>query len=215
MKKIITIDPEKCVGCGLCISACQGGAIALIDGKATLTKADYCDGLGNCLPVCPTKAISFTEKDASDNPPSVQKNTQDVHCDCPSTFLKTIDHANQSSLLTHWPIQIQLVPPNAPYLQNANLLIAADCTAFAHGPFHSYFIKNKIVLIGCPKLDQVDYSEKLTTIFTQNDIKSIIIARMEVPCCTGIVNATKQALLNSQKPIPWQIVTISIDGRIV
>jgi len=186
VRKIIKIDEDKCNGCGLCVSACHEGAIGLVDGKAKLLHDDYCDGLGNCLPVCPTGAITFEEKEAL-----------------------------AVTQFKQWPVQIKLVPPNAPYFKNANLLIAADCAAYAYGNFHNEYMKNRITIIGCPKLDEVDYSEKLTAILKMNDIKSITIARMEVPCCGGIEHAAKTALQNCGKLIPWQVVTFSIDGRIL
>lgn len=200
-RKIIKIDADKCVGCKLCVNACHQSAIGLVDGKAVLLRDDYCDGLGNCLPVCPTGAISFETREADKFVPKKKQ----VH-----------DFKEQANnILNQWPIQIKLVPVNAPYFENAKLLIAADCTAFAYGNFHNDFIKNKITLIGCPKLDDGDYSEKLTDIIKQNNIKSVTVVRMEVPCCGGIENAVKTALQNSQKMIPWQVVTISIDGQIL
>lgn len=200
-RKIIKIDADKCVGCKLCVNACHQGAIGLVDGKAVLLRDDYCDGLGNCLPVCPTGAISFETREADKFVPK-KKQMHDFK-----------EQAN--NILNQWPIQIKLVPVNAPYFENAKLLIAADCTAFAYGNFHNDFIKNKITLIGCPKLDDGDYSEKLTQIIKQNNINSVTVVRMEVPCCGGIENAVKTALQNSQKMIPWQVVTISIDGQIL
>jgi NAD-dependent dihydropyrimidine dehydrogenase PreA subunit len=190
VRKIIKIDEDKCNGCGLCASACHEGAIGMVDGKAKLLRDDYCDGLGNCLPVCPTSAITIDEREAA------------LYDD---TGIK----------LNQWPVQIKLMPVNSPYFENADLLIAADCAAYAYGNFYSEYMKNKITLIGCPKLDEGDYSVKLTAILTQNNIKSVTAARMEVPCCGGIENAVKAALINSGKPIHWQIVTISIDGRII
>lgn len=196
LRKIIKINEEKCSGCGLCAHACQEGAIEIINGKAKLIRDDYCDGLGNCLPACPTGAISFEERKAD----SYNEKEAKSHID---------------SELMQWPVQIKLVSVNAPYFDGANLLIAADCTAFAYGDFHSKFIKNHITLIGCPKLDGVDYSEKLTEIIKNNDIKSIKVVRMEVPCCGGIENAAKQSLIGSGKMIPWQVIIISTDGRII
>jgi NAD-dependent dihydropyrimidine dehydrogenase PreA subunit len=231
-RKIITIDRELCNGCGLCVSACHEGAIGLKEGKAVLLRDDYCDGLGNCLPVCPVNAIAFEEREALDyNEVEVKRNMEmkkpaaPHFSGCPGSQSKVINRTettpapvqtvNMQSMLNQWPIQIKLVPVNAPYFNNANLLIAADCTAFAYGDFHNKFIRNHITLIGCPKLDEGDYSEKLTEILLQNDIKSITVARMIVPCCGGIVNAVKTALLNSGKMVPWQVVTISTDGTIV
>lgn len=206
LRQIIQIDKEKCNGCGLCVSACHEGAIGMVDGKAELLRDDYCDGLGNCLPVCPTGAITFEEREAMEfNVAEVKKNMEQ----------KKEDTLVMTSQLNQWPVQIKLVPVNAPYFENANLLIAADCAAYAYGNFHSEFMKNKITLIGCPKLDEGDYSKKLTDIIKHNNIKSVTVARMEVPCCGGIENAVKTALQNSGKMIPWQIATISTDGRIL
>ncbi len=232
VRKIIKIDEEKCIGCGLCVNACHEGAIGMVDGKAKLLRDDYCDGLGNCLPVCPTEAISFEEREADAfNEKAVKANMESkqpekLACGCPGTHSKslkreTVCESKQeqlSSIETHlnqWPVQIKLVPPNAPYFHDANLLVAADCTAFAYGNFHAEYMKNKITIIGCPKLDEGDYSEKLTAILKMNNIKSITVARMEVPCCGGIENAVKNALKDCGKLIPWQIVTISTDGNIL
>ena len=231
LRKIIKIDEEKCNGCGACAAACHEGAIAMVDGKAKLMREDYCDGLGDCLPACPTHAISFEEREApAYNEAAVQANKQrmvnsPLPCGCPGTQSKTIHHqesprnvgvaAPVTSQLSQWPVQIKLVPVNAPYFHNANLLVAADCTAYAYGNFHQDFIRNKITLIGCPKLDEGDYTEKLTQIIANNDIKSVTVVRMEVPCCGGIENAVKSALKASEKMIPWQVVTISTDGRIL
>lgn len=201
IRKIIKIDQEKCNGCGLCVSACHESAIGLVNGKATLLRDDYCDGLGNCLPVCPVNAISFEEREALEyDEVQVKKNQES---------------APGISQLNQWPVQIKLVPVQAPYFNGADLLIAADCTAFAYGNFHNEFIKDKITLIGCPKLDQVDYSEKLSQIIKANDIRSITVVRMIVPCCGGIVYALQEALKSSGKVIPWQVVTISTDGHLV
>lgn len=232
IRKIIKIDEDKCNGCGLCAKACHEGAIGMAEGKAKLLRDDYCDGLGDCLPACPTGAISFEEREASEyDEAAVKKNKlsnqkETLPCGCPGTQSKTIrresvdEAARQSvnennSMLTQWPVQIKLAPVNAPYFADANLLIAADCTAYAYGDFHNRFIRNKITLIGCPKLDDGDYSQKLTAIIKNNSIKSVTVVRMEVPCCGGIENAVKKALLDSGKFIPWQVVTISTDGRIL
>lgn len=232
IRKIIKINENKCNGCGLCVSACHEGAIGLVNGKAKLLRDDYCDGLGNCLPVCPTNAISFEERDAEEyNEEAVKINIESkqpkkLACGCAGTHSKSIERKDKcennkeinTSVQTHlnqWPVQIKLVPVNAPYFDNANLLIAADCTAYAYGNFHSEFMKNKITIIGCPKLDEGDYSEKLTAILKQNNIKSVTVVRMEVPCCGKIENAVKTSLKNSDKLIPWQVVTISTDGRIL
>ena len=230
LRKIIKIDEEKCNGCGLCAKACHEGAIEMIDGKAKLTREDYCDGLGDCLPACPTNAITFEEREApAYNEAAVlaakqAKSGDTLPCGCPGTNSKAIKReatpatafsAPITSQLQQWPVQIKLVPINAPYFDNANLLVAADCTAFAYGNFHNEFIRNHITLIGGPKLDEGDYSEKLTQIIANNNIKSVTIARMEVPCCGGIENAVKRALQASGKFIPWRVVTISTYGRIV
>lgn len=199
IRKIIKIDAKKCNGCGACATACHEGAIQMIDGIATLTREDYCDGLGDCLPACPTNAISFEEREApAYNEEAVRKAKM-----------------HKGGELSQWPVQIKLVPVNAPYFEGANLLIAADCTAYAYGDFHSRFIRNRITLIGCPKLDEGDYAEKLTQIITNNNIKSLTIVRMEVPCCGGIENAARRALQASGKFIPWQVVTVKTDGQIM
>lgn len=191
IRKIIEIQEEKCNGCGLCASACHEGAIGMVDGKARLLREDYCDGLGDCLPQCPTGAITFVEREAA-----------------------PYDEAGISRL-RQWPCQIKLVPVNAPYFHKAKLLIAADCTAYAYADFHRDFMKGKITLIGCPKLDGADYSKKLTEIIKNNDIRSVTILRMEVPCCGGLEMAVKKALQNSGKFLPWQVVTISTEGQIL
>ncbi|SDN33388.1 ATP-binding protein [Acetanaerobacterium elongatum] len=228
IRKIIKIDEEKCNGCGLCVTACHEGAIGLVDGKAKLLRDDYCDGLGNCLPTCPTGAINFEEREAAEyNEAEVKKNAAKPAapaCGCPGTQSREIKHAASAqetaelpaaSQLNQWPVQIKLAPVNAPYFNNANLLIAADCTAYAYGSFHSRFMKNRITLIGCPKLDEGDYAEKLTEILKRNSIKSVTVVRMEVPCCGGIENAVMTALKNCGRLIQWQSVTISTDGRIL
>lgn len=201
IRKIIKIDESKCNGCGLCASACHEGAIGMVNGKAKLLREDYCDGLGDCLPACPTGAISFEEREAR------------PYDHAAVTAAKSA--AGGSSRLSQWPVQIKLAPVNAPYFDGADLLIAADCCAYAFGDFHSIFIQNRITLIGCPKLDECDYSEKLTSIIAQNDIKSVTVVRMEVPCCGGLEAAVRKAIKNSGKFIPWQVKTISIDGRIL
>ncbi len=196
IRKIIKIDEAKCNGCGACAAACHEGAIEMINGKAKLTREDYCDGLGDCLPACPTDAISFEKREAP-------------------AYNEAAVLAAKQQKLSQWPVQIKLVPVNAPYFDNANLLIAADCSAYAYGNFHNEFIRNHITLIGCPKLDEGDYAEKLTQIIANNNIKSVTVTRMEVPCCGGIENAVKRALQASSKLIPWRVVTISTDGRIL
>ena len=226
IRKIIKIDEEKCNGCGACAAACHEGAIEMVNGKARLTREHYCDGLGDCLPACPVDAISFEEREApAYNEAAVlaaKQNKAPLPCGCPGTASKAIRRENVgapaaavTSQLSQWPVQIKLVPVNAPYFDGAKLLVAADCTAFAYGNFHNEFIRNHITLIGCPKLDAVDYADKLTAILAHNDIRSVTVVRMEVPCCGGIENAVKRALQASGKFIPWQVVTISTDGRIV
>lgn len=235
IRKMVSIDEEKCNGCGICISGCHEGALQIVDGKAKLVSDSYCDGLGACLPSCPMDAISIIEREADpfdeeavkermaqlNNPAPANKPFT-----CPgsaSRMLHTKEAApiqkdsvpTAQSQLRQWPCQIQLVPVNAPYFDHAHLLIAADCTSYAYANFHQEFMRNKITIIGCPKLDSVDYSEKLTKILSYNDIKSVTIARMEVPCCGGLENAAKQALRDSGKMIPWSIVTISTDGQIL
>ena len=228
-RKIIKIDEEKCNGCGACAIACHEGAIEMINGKAKLTREDYCDGLGDCLPACPTNAISFEEREAPAYDEAAvlaakQKKQGALPCGCPGTQAKQFARKDNTSdapapminsELMQWPVQIRLLPPRAPYFEGANLLIAADCTAYAYGNFHKEFIRNHITLIGCPKLDEGDYAEKLTEIITHNNIKSVTVVRMQVPCCGGIEYAAKRALQASGKFIPWRVVTISTDGRIV
>ena len=241
IRKIIKIDESKCNGCGLCAAACHEGAIGMVDGVAKLLREDYCDGLGDCLPACPTGAITFEMREAPAYDEAAVKAAQaakaaessgpDIDAiirqtlggGCPGSQSKSLRRdpvpaapataAACPSHLSNWPVQIKLAPVNAPYFNGANLLIAADCCAYAYGNFHQEFIKNRVTLIGCPKLDSVDYSEKLTQIIASNDIKSVTIVRMEVPCCGGIELAAKKALQASGKFIPWQVVTISSDGR--
>lgn len=210
IRKIINIDKEKCNGCGACASACHEGAIGMVNGKATLLRDDYCDGLGDCLPACPTGAITFVEREAAAyNEAEVLKNKKEKKA------IPYIPAMPQTSQLGQWPCQIKLVPVNAPYFQGARLLIAADCTAYAYANFHQDFMKGKITLVGCPKLDSVDYSEKLTQIIKNNEIQSLTIVRMEVPCCGGLEYAAKKALQDSGKFIPWQVITISTNGQIL
>ena len=234
IRRIIDINEEKCNGCGICAKACHENAIGIVDGKARLLRDDYCDGLGDCLPTCPTGAISFIEREAAEyNEEAVKsaknKNSQfdkPLPSGCPGSMSKSIERAKPAasnnaqdtyyaSELRQWPVQIKLAPIEAPYFDGANLLIAADCTAYAYGSFHSDFMKNKTVLIGCPKLDSEDYSKKLTDILRLNNVKSLTVVRMEVPCCGGIEHAAVTALKNSGKFIPWQVYTISTDGRII
>lgn len=230
IRKIIHIDQEKCNGCGACANACHEGAIEMVNGKAVLTNEHYCDGLGDCLPACPTGAIRFEEREApAYNEAAVQAAKMKKHgisagAGCPGSRAQLFSRApaqpatplNQpESQLRQWPVQIKLAPVNAPYFEGANILVAADCTAYAYANFHQKFIRGRIVLVGCPKLDEGDYTEKLTRIFSENNIKSLTIVRMEVPCCGGLERAAKNALHASGKFIPWQVETISVDGRIL
>lgn len=235
IRKIIKIDENKCNGCGACAAACHEGAIEIIDGKAVLTREDYCDGLGDCLPECPTDAISFEEREAPAYDEAAvlaakqkKMKKQEIkipHAGCPGTQVRQIVPPKTENTSSHtpaaisqlgqWPCQIKLAPVNAPYFNEAKLLIAADCTAYAYANIHEDFMKGKVTLIGCPKLDSVDYSEKITAIIRNNDIRSVTILRMEVPCCGGLETAVKKALQESGKFIPWQTITISIDGKIL
>ena len=222
-RKIIKIDQEKCNGCGLCVDACHEGAIALVDGKATLMHEHYCDGLGDCLPSCPVNAISFEVREAPAYDHEAVMAAQKVKAGMsgrPGSQMKTMQPgagvvANIESQLRQWPVQIKLVPVNAPFFHQADILIAADCTAYAYGNFHQKFMRNKVTLIGCTKLDQVQYADKFTEIFTYNDIRSITVVRMEVPCCGGMEYAVETAIKNSGKQIPLEVVVISNDGRIL
>lgn len=236
IRKIIQIDEEKCNGCGACAAACHEGAIGMINNKAKLLRDDYCDGLGDCLPACPTGAITFIQREAAEYDEKAvlenkQKKMQEAsaisHAGCPGHQIRRFEQTDEvtqtvkadiphhPSRLGQWPCQIKLVPVNAPYLSGAKLLIAADCTAFSYANLHDGFMKGKITLIGCPKLDSIDYSEKLTEIIKNNDIQSLTVVRMEVPCCGGLEIAVKKALQNSGKLIPWQVVTISVDGKVI
>ncbi|MBQ8835491.1 MAG: 4Fe-4S binding protein [Oscillospiraceae bacterium] len=226
IRRIITIDEEKCNGCGLCAKACHEGAIGMVDGKAKLLREDYCDGLGDCLPACPMNAITFVEREApAYNEAAVlaAKKAKEAAqpCGCPGSASRSIPEntgdapAEVPSRLRNWPVQIKLAPVNAGYFDGADLLIAADCTAYAYGNFHSAFMAGKVTLIGCPKLDAVNYAEKLTQIFAHNDIRSITVTRMTVPCCGGLPFAVKNALAASGKDIPLHIVTISPDGTVI
>ena len=230
IRKIIHIDREKCNGCGACANACHEGAIEMVNGKAVLTNEHYCDGLGDCLPACPTGAIRFEEREApaydeaAVHAAKMKKHGISAAAGCPGSRAQLLSRApaqpatplNQpESQLRQWPVQIKLAPVNAPYFEGANILVAADCTAYAYANFHQKFIRGRIVLVGCPKLDEGDYTEKLTRIFSENNIKSLTIVRMEVPCCGGLERAAKNALQASGKFIPWQVETISVDGRIL
>ena len=235
IRKIIHIDEEKCNGCGACVTACHEGAIGLVNGKAKLMRDDYCDGFGDCLPGCPTGAITFEEREAAAYDEQAVLAVKLAHGAARATvedglfgsgsslFLFVFQQAApaaapaaaQPSQLAQWPCQIKLVPVNAPYFDGAKLLIAADCTAYAYANIHQEFMRGHVTLIGCPKLDAVDYSEKLTEIIRNNDIKSVTVLRMEVPCCGGLEHAAVTALKNSGKFIPWNVVTFSVDGRIL
>ena len=228
IRRIIEINREKCNGCGACAAACHEGAIAMVDGKAQLMRDDYCDGLGDCLPACPTGAITFVEREAAAYDEAAglaakAKKEEKLPCGCPGSAARAIHREEspcdvrtpQQSQLRQWPVQIKLAPVNAPWFDGAKLLVAADCTAYAYANFHQDFTKGRITLVGCPKLDAVDYSDKLTEILKHNDIRSITVVRMEVPCCGGIEQAVKKALLNSGKLIPWDVVIVSTDGRIL
>ena len=238
LRKVIKIDKNKCNGCGLCAAACHEGAIGMVHGKAELLREDFCDGLGDCLPACPTGAIRFEEREAPAYNEAAVKAAKETKtaCPCPGSVSRSIERSScpgslsesvelgdiargkrggAQSQLSQWPCQIRLAPVNAPYFDGANLLIAADCTAYAYATFHNDFIRNHITLIGCPKLDSGDYAEKLGEIIRNNDIKSVKVVRMEVPCCSGIVNAVKKALTDSGKFIPWEAVAISTDGKII
>ena len=236
IRKIIQIDEHRCNGCGLCASACHEGAIGMVNGKARLLRDDYCDGLGDCLPACPVNAISFIEREAAaydaeavekNKREKMQNNKAPAHA-CPGSLFKALDHpdpANTSapseapssarSMLGQWPAQIRLMPAGAPCFENASLLIAADCTAYAYARFHEKFMRGKVTLIGCPKLDDTDYSEKLTSIIKENSIRDVTVVRMEVPCCGGLESAVRKSIQDCGKCIPCQVTTISIDGKIL
>ena len=237
-RKIITIDEEKCNGCGLCVNACHEGAIELVNGKAKLISESYCDGLGACLPQCPMDAIAIEEREAEAFDEAYARQHQqdalekakppipeEAHtCSCPGAASRAIertrtpavpaDAAPQSQLM-QWPCLIKLAPVNAPYFHQANLLVAASCTAYAYANIHSEFMRGRVTLIGCPKLDGVDYSEKLTAILKANEVKSVTVLRMDVPCCGGIVTAVKNAILQSGELIPWRVITVTTGGRIL
>lgn len=227
LRKIIQIDEDKCNGCGLCAQACHEGAIGMVNGKAKLLRDDYCDGLGDCLPACPVNAIHFIVREAAPYDEEAvlankAKQKEEI-CHCPGAAARSIlreeevmkEEKEAPSALKQWPVQIKLAPITAPYYQGAKLVIAADCTAYAYASFHQKFMKDAITLIGCPKLDGTDYSEKLQAILSQNEIRSLAIVRMEVPCCGGMEHYVKEALRASGKLIPWQVVVISTDGRIL
>ena len=235
IRKIIQIDEARCNGCGACAAACHEGAIGMVEGKARLLRDDYCDGLGDCLPACPTGAITFVEREAAAYDEAAVRAHQEKrgkpghpeppHPGCPGHRPRQLDRpegpwegpgpAGAPSQLRQWPCQIKLVPVKAPYFDGAKLLVAADCTAYAYGNFHREFMRGKVTLIGCPKLDGVDYSEKLTQILRDNDVRSVTVLRMEVPCCGGLESAVKTALRDSGKFIPWQVVTLSVEGKIL
>ena len=227
IRKIIRIDSEKCNGCGACASACHEGAIEMVNSKAVLARESYCDGLGDCLPACPTGAISFEVREApaydEQAVKAAQKGINRPHMACPGSRSVSIkrekesnpDSAESPSLLSQWPVQIKLVPVSAPYLSGCDLLVSADCCAYAYGNFHREFIDGRVTLIGCPKLDDTDYSEKLGEIIARNNIKSVTVVRMEVPCCGSIERAVKSAIENSSKNIDCRVVTVSTDGRIL
>jgi Fe-S-cluster-containing hydrogenase component 2 len=209
IRKIVKIDEEKCTGCGLCASACHENAIVMENGKAHLLRDDFCDGFGDCLPACPAGAITIEERESAEyNPQAVEKRKQNL-------MQQHSERTAVKSELMQWPVQIKLLPVQAPFYENANLLIAADCTAYAYAAFHRDFIKNHITLVGCPKLDEGDYTEKLTAIISQNNIKSLTIVRMEVPCCGGLERAATDALKASGKFLPWRVIVISRDGEIL
>jgi NAD-dependent dihydropyrimidine dehydrogenase PreA subunit len=240
VRRIIEIDQESCNGCGACAAACHEGAIGMVGGKATLLRDDYCDGLGDCLPACPTGAIRFIEREAAEydeaavlaKKAAALKSSAPVQMPpsggCPGSRSQVLQRtasgavpATQTgptssvSQLMQWPVQIKLLPVEAPYFNGAKLLIAADCTAYARSDFHERFMRNRITLIGCPKLDEGDYAEKLTEILRRNDIREVTVVRMEVPCCGGIQRAVETALQQSGKFIPWQVVTLGRDGNIL
>ncbi|MBN2878239.1 MAG: 4Fe-4S binding protein [Clostridia bacterium] len=217
-RTVIEIDRDACIGCGQCASACHQGAIAMVDGKAKLVKEDHCDGLGMCLPHCPVDAIQLVEKEIE----AAEKPAPQAAFVCPSTIAKQIEREEPteyegavSSHLNQWPCQIKLINPTAPYFDNADLLIAADCCAFAFGDFHRQFMKDKITVMGCPKLDDIDYSDKLSDIISYNNIKSITVTRMSVPCCRGLTHAVEKAIQKSGKNIPLNVHVLSTDGEII
>ena len=226
LRRIIKIDEDKCSGCGLCAKACHEGAIGMVEGKARLLREDYCDGLGDCLPACPENAISFEMREApAYNEAAVlaakKAKEAPLPCGCPGSSCQTIQpredasDAHVPSCLGNFPVQIQLAPVNSPWFDGADILIAADCTAYAYGNFHQDFIRGRVTLIGCPKLDQVQYATKLASIFTMNDVRSVTLTRMTVPCCGGLAHAVKNAIEMSGKDIPLRIVTVTPDGNLI
>lgn len=232
-RKIVKIHEERCNGCGLCVNACHEGALEIVNGKAVLLSDVYCDGLGDCLPQCPVDAIEIIEREAEEfDKELVEKKMSErkqkeepMPCGCPGHHAKVINHKEAvkvkeekvelSSQLRQWPVQIKLVSPMAPYFDGADILVAADCTAYAYANIHNEFMKGRVTLIGCPKLDDIDYSEKLAAILKNNEVKSITVLRMEVPCCSGIVNAVKNAIIQSGKLIPWGFKIVSTDGTLL
>lgn len=222
IRRVIQIDEERCNGCGACAAACHEGAIAMVDGKARLMRDDYCDGLGDCLPACPTGAITFVEREALPYDATAVQRAKAQPGGCPGSRARTMQRPNglgpqpeQPSRLRQWPVQLQLVPESAPYLDGCDLLVAADCTAYAYGAFHERLLKGKAVLVGCPKLDDADYTEKLTAIFARHEIRSVTVARMEVPCCGGLERAVRSAIARSGGQVPLEVLTISVEGEIL
>ncbi len=227
IRTIIHIDEDKCNGCGLCARACHEGAIGMVGGKARLLREDYCDGLGDCLPACPTGAITFVQREAAAYDEAAvlrAKAAAEGHTGCPGSAARVLHPAPAApagpdgelpSQLRQWPVQLKLVSPLTPWLRGAHLLVAADCAAFAHGDFHRTFLRGRAVLIGCPKLDMVDYTDKLAQIFAVNDPASVTVVRMQVPCCGGIQRAVEQALERSGCKAPCRVVTLSAEGAVV
>ena len=234
VRRIIEIDQEKCNGCGACAAACHEGAIGMENGKAVLLRDDYCDGLGDCLPTCPTGAITFVEREAAAydeaavlaKKAAALKNSAPVtRTGCPGSMSQALRRDDTPaapsaaggliSRLAQWPVQIKLLPIEVPFYDGSRLLVAADCTAFSRADFHERFMRGRITMIGCPKLDEGDYAEKLTEILRRNDIREVTVVRMEVPCCGGIQRAVETALRQSGKFIPWQVVTLGRDGNII